>query len=194
MSKFSGEDICNFIFFNLYFSGIKSADSVFFYDFETQTFLRNIDVNANNIIWNENKTFFGLICDDITYILKSNNSIIEKYIEENEGKSSIEEGCVNGFETYCEINDRIVSGFFLDEEIFVYVNNKNKLNYAIEDKIFSITTLNTNYLLLGYLSATNRIYLMDKQYNLISYGFPASFINYQVAVLKKDFTNAKKVK
>jgi len=47
---------------------------------------------------------------------------------------------------------------------------------------------------LGYLASTNRLYLMDKSYNLISYSFPASFINYQMAVLKKDFLNADKVK
>jgi coatomer subunit beta' len=73
------------------------------------------------------------------------------------------------------------------------VNNKSKLNYAIEDKVFSITTLNSNYLLLGYLASTNRIYLMDKSYNLISYSFPASFVNYQMAILKKNFQSADKV-
>lgn len=79
------------------------------------------------------------------------------------------------------------------DEVFVYVNSKNKLNYAIEDKVFSITTLNNNYLLLGYLAGTNRIYLMDKSYNLISYSFPASFVNYQMAILKHDFQTAEKV-
>ena len=73
------------------------------------------------------------------------------------------------------------------------MNNKNKLNYAIEDKIFSITTLNGNYLLLGYLSSLNRIYLMDKSHNVISYSFPLSFINYQMKILKGDIEGAKKV-
>ena len=80
------------------------------------------------------------------------------------------------------------------DEVFVFVNNKNKLNYAIEEKIFSITTLNNNYLLLGYLASTPRVYLMDKSYNLVSYAFPASFVNYQMAILKKDFQSADKVK
>ena len=79
------------------------------------------------------------------------------------------------------------------DDVFIYVNNKSKLNYAIEDKVFSITTLNSNYLLLGYLASTNRIYLMDKSYNLISYSFPASFVNYQMAILKKNFQSADKV-
>lgn len=149
-------------------------------------------MSANSIIWNENKNHFALVCDEVTYILKCNNSIIEKYIEDNEGKKSIDEGCLDAFETYCEINDKVVGGIFLDE-VFIYVNNKNKLNYAIEEKIFSITTLNNNYLLLGYLSSTNRIYMMDKSYNIISYGFPVSFINYQMSILKKDYANAKKV-
>lgn len=133
-----------------------------------------------------------MICDDQIYILKCNNEIIEKYIEENEGKLQVDEGCEEGFEAVCEINDVATGGFFIDN-IFIYVNNKNKLNYAIEDKIFSITTLNSNYLLLGYLSSLNRIYLMDKSHNVISYSFPISFINYQIKILKGDLNAAKKV-
>lgn len=104
----------------------------------------------------------------------------------------IDDGCEEGFEVLCEINDIATGGFFIDE-IFVYVNNKNKLNYAIGDKIFSITTLNGNFMLLGYLSSLNRIYLMDKSNNVISYSFPLSFVNYQLKILKKDFSGAKKV-
>lgn len=105
----------------------------------------------------------------------------------------MDDGCEEGFEMLCEINDIATGGFFVDD-IFIYVNNKNKLNYAIEDKTFSITTLNGNYLLLGYLSSLNRIYLMDKSHNVISYSFPISFINYQMKILKGDLIGARKVK
>lgn len=91
-----------------------------------------------------------------------------------------------------EINDKISNAIFIDE-VFIFLNNKNKINYAIEDKIFSITTLNNNYSLLGYLSSINRILLMNKSFQLISYNFPLSFINYQVAILKRDFQSAEKV-
>ena len=73
------------------------------------------------------------------------------------------------------------------------MNTKNKINYAIEDKIFPITTLNNNYSLLGYLPSINKILLINKSFQLVSYNFPQSFINYQVAILKKDFETASKV-
>jgi coatomer subunit beta' len=73
------------------------------------------------------------------------------------------------------------------------VNNKNKLNYSIDGKIFSITTLTANYLLLGYLASSNKIYLINKAFNIISYSFPISFVNYQMKILKGDFVGAKKV-
>ena len=92
----------------------------------------------------------------------------------------------------CEVNDSATGGFFIDE-VFIFVNSKGKLNYAIEDKIFPITTLNGNFMILGYLNSTNRIYLMDKSYNVISFSFPISFVNYQMRIIKGDFEGAKKV-
>ena len=70
---------------------------------------------------------------------------------------------------------------------------KNKVNYAINEKIFPITTLSSNYYLLGYLQATHRIYLMNKSNQLISYKFPYSFIQYQIAILERDLEKASKI-
>jgi len=42
-----------------------------------------------------------------------------------------------------EINDKIVSGIWL-EEVFIFINHKNKINYSIENQIFPISTLNKN--------------------------------------------------
>jgi coatomer subunit beta' len=153
--------------------------------------IRKIDVSPNEIIWSDNKKFVALLCDDITYILNAFPEKIDEYLENSPDLES-EEGCNEAFEPYYEVNDKIVNGFFIDE-VFVFVNSKNKLNYAIEEKIFSITTLNANFSLLGYLQSANKIFLMNKQFNLISYTFPLSFVNYQMAILKKEFELAEKV-
>ncbi len=47
---------------------------------------------------------------------------------------------------------------------------------------------------MGYLSNLNRIFLINKNFELISYIFPQSFVNYQIAVLQNNFTEADKVK
>lgn len=60
-----------------------------------------------------------------------------------EGGKPEEDGCEEGFEISLEINDKVVSGIWL-EEVFIFVNAKNKLNYSIENQIFPIATLNKN--------------------------------------------------
>lgn len=118
--------------------------------------------------------------------------MIRDYVENNDGGANDEEGCEEGFLPDFEVSDRILTGFFLDE-VFVFLNNKNKINYVIDDKVFSITTLNSNYYLLGYMQSINKIMLMNKQFQLISYTFPLSFVNYQMAILKGNFDQAEKV-
>jgi len=176
---------------------LKTSDAIFIYaDSESTLFLRKIDVCVNSVVWNDNKKSLALICDDVTYILNVYSEKIEKYVEELESsminKESDDVGCEEGFEPNYEITDKIVSGLFVDE-VFLYLNNKNKINYAIEDKIFPVTTLNSNYFLLGYLPSSNKIYLMNKSFNLIAYTFPLSFVNYQVAIMKKKFELAEKL-
>lgn len=168
------------------------------YDYETSIFVRKIDVTPTNIIWNDNRKSLALISEEVAYILKVNTQELTNYIsaienDENNNNNNNEEGCETGFEPIFEINETILTGFFLDD-VFVYLNNKNKINYAIEDKIFNISTLDSNFFLLGYYQPVNKIYLMDKTFRLISYTLPISFVNYQIAILKKDFERAAKVK
>ena len=180
------------VFGGPYFS-VKTADALFLYDFESTAFVRKIDVSPHTVVWNDNKKTVALICDDVTYILKAFPQVIEKYLEEAENENDAdEEGCADGFEAFFEINDRVTNGLFVDD-VFIYVNNKNKINYALEDRIFSITTLNSNYALQGYLPSSNKLFLMNKSFQLVSYTFPQSFVNYQMAILKKDFVSAEKI-
>ena len=63
----------------------------------------------------------------------------------------------------------------------------------MNEKIFSITTLSNKFYLLGYLQSKERIYLINKNFELISYALPLSFINYQIAIQEKDFEKAEKI-
>ena len=47
--------------------------------------------------------------------------------------------------------------------------------------------------LLGYMVKNNRIYLGDNQLNVISYEIQLSVLQYQTAVMKKDFSTANEV-
>ncbi|MCQ2819765.1 MAG: coatomer subunit beta' [archaeon] len=173
---------------------LKTSDAVYFYDLENTIFIRKIDVSPNKIIWNENKSLVALICDEGTFILKVKFNIIEEYIE-NAAEGNIktdEDGCEESFDVFYDINENITNGFFVDE-IFVYQTAKNKINYSVNDKVFPITTLSSKYFLLGYLPSSNHIYLINKNFQIISYTLPLSFLEYEMAIIRKDYEKAKEI-
>ena len=47
--------------------------------------------------------------------------------------------------------------------------------------------------LLGYIPADNRLYLGDKELNVVSFSLLLSVLEYQTAVMRKDFDTADKV-
>ena len=90
---------------------VNAYESVYFYDFESQVFIRKIEVSVNNVIWNENKKTIALVCEDVTYILKFNEKAVEEYlekIENNDEEEEFEDGCEEAFEPLFEINETIL--------------------------------------------------------------------------------------
>ena len=47
--------------------------------------------------------------------------------------------------------------------------------------------------LLGYIPKDNRLYLGDKEPNIVSYSLLVSVLEYQTAVMRRDFSMADKV-
>ena len=172
---------------------VKTDEAIFLYDTENTIFIRKIDVVPNKIIWNEKKSKVALLCEDAMYILEVNYDKIEEYIEKVvDGEKADIDGCEEAFGDAFDIDGKILNGFFVDD-VFIFENSKNKISYTINDKIFNITTLSNRFFLLGYLESTNKIYLMNKNFQLISYSFPYSFIKYQLAIVEKDFEEAEKI-
>jgi coatomer subunit beta' len=52
---------------------------------------------------------------------------------------------------------------------------------------------NRQMYLLGYLPAENRVYLGDKELSIVSFSLLLSVLEYQTAVMRKDFETADKV-
>lgn len=132
-----------------------------------------------------------MICEDISYVLKIIPDKIAAYLD-SDNKKDEEEGCEEGFDICYEINEKISSAVFIND-VLIYLNTKNKLNYSINGQNFPITTLDKTYHLMGYLSNLGRIFLISKSFEVISYTFPQSFINYQISVLQNNMVEADKV-
>lgn len=47
--------------------------------------------------------------------------------------------------------------------------------------------------LLGYMAKENRLYLGDKELNVVSYSLSLSVLEYQTAVMREDFQAAMKI-
>ena len=47
--------------------------------------------------------------------------------------------------------------------------------------------------LLGYIPRENRLYLGDKEFSVISFSLQLSVLEYQTAVMRKDFDHADTV-
>ena len=55
--------------------GVKSEDSICFFDWETQTVIRRIEVAPKGIYWSEDGNKVALALDEGTYILKCNKEV-----------------------------------------------------------------------------------------------------------------------
>jgi coatomer subunit beta' len=69
----------------------------------------------------------------------------------------------------------------------------NRLNYYVGGEIVTVSHLDRVMYLLGYIPKDNSLYLCDKELNVVSYSLPLSVLEYQTAVMRRDFETADKV-
>lgn len=84
----------------------------------------------------------------------------------------------------------VTSGSWVGD-CFIYTTATNRLNYRVGAESFTIAHLDHPYYLLGYLPATGRVYLADKDVkSLTSYGMSLAVVEYETAVLRGDWETA----
>ena len=75
---------------------------------------------------------------------------------------------------------------------FVFTNKQQRLNYFVGGELFNIAHLSKQLFLLGYLAKEGRLYLSDKDMNVVSYKLQTAIINYQTAILRGDLDAAER--
>ena len=65
--------------------------------------------------------------------------------------------------------------------------------FTTDELFVTIFSFRTMYL-LGYIPADNRLYLGDKELNVVSFQLLLSVLEYQTAVMRRDFETADKVR
>lgn len=177
--------------------GVKGGDeAVLFYDWDSGVFVRKIDVSPKEVYWSESGSMVLLACEGSAYVLSHNAEVTAQSIAS--GQYSAEDGVDGSFDLLYEIGDTITSGKWVGD-CFLYVNNVGRLNYSVGGQIETLVHLDTSaggttqHTILGYLAKEDRVFLVDKVLNVISYAVTLAVLQYQTAVMRGDFEAANEL-
>jgi len=180
--------------FGGYLLGVASEGDIYFYHWDDATCIRRIDLNEvtpTNVFWSPEGTRVAIACPDNYYVLKYREEVVDKYIA---NAIDIEEqGIETAFELEQDVNEQVTSGCY-SGEILIYTNSAARLNYYIGGQVITLTHLDSTatkqLFVLGYIQKANRVYLIDKRHNIVSYELVRYVLAYQDAIVREDFRTA----
>ncbi|XP_078170306.1 coatomer subunit beta'-1 isoform X1 [Carex rostrata] len=167
-----------------------SNDFICFYDWAECRLIRRIDVAVKNLYWADSGDLVTIASDTSFYILKYNRDVVSAYFDG--GKPVDEEGVEDAFELLHEVNERVRTGIWVGD-CFIYNNSSWRLNYCVGGEVTTMYHLDRPMYLLGYLASQSRVYLIDKEFNVMGYTLLLSLIEYKTLVMRGDFDRANDV-
>ncbi|CAK9168432.1 unnamed protein product [Ilex paraguariensis] len=99
------------------------------------------------------------------------------------GRSIDEQGVEDVFELLYEINERVRTGIWVGD-CFIYINSSWRLNYCVGGEVTTMFYLDWPMYLLGYLANQSKVYLIDKEFNVMGYTLLISLIKYKTLVMR----------
>uniref|UniRef100_A0A5S6QEB8 Coatomer subunit beta' n=1 Tax=Trichuris muris TaxID=70415 RepID=A0A5S6QEB8_TRIMR len=169
--------------------GVRAGGQLSFFDWATRILIRRIDISPKAVFWSEVDTVC-ITTEDTCYILKYNSDVAVSALESREAIP--EDGLENAFDVQYVFADTVATGTWVGD-CFVYTTANNRLNYFVGGDTVTIAHLDRPLYILGYLPSENRLYLSDKELNVISYQLMLSVLNYQTAVMRRDLELANKI-
>lgn len=130
-----------------------------------------------------------LATEESYFILRVDQGVIQTAIET---KNLNEDGVEEAFDVLGEVNEQVKTGLWVGD-CFIYTNSVNRINYYVGGEIVTVSHLDRTMYLLGYVPKDNRLYLGDKELNVTSYSLLLSVLEYQTAVMRRDFETADRV-
>ncbi|XP_069831669.1 coatomer subunit beta' [Dendropsophus ebraccatus] len=170
--------------------GVRSVNGLAFYDWENTELIRRIEIQPKHIFWSDSGELVCIATEESFFILKYLSEKVATAQETHEGVS--EDGIEDAFEVLGEIQEIVKTGLWVGD-CFIYTSTVNRLNYYVGGEIVTIAHLDRTMYLLGYIPKDNRLYLGDKELNIVSYSLLVSVLEYQTAVMRRDFSMADKV-
>ncbi|GMR50177.1 hypothetical protein PMAYCL1PPCAC_20372, partial [Pristionchus mayeri] len=166
---------------------VRSASALCFYDWETGALVRRIEIAAKRVYWSDGGELCVIASEECFYVLRYNGEAFERATEEE----ITEDGVEDAFEVIGEQAEAVKTGIWIGD-CFVF-STANTLKYYVGGEIVPISHTDRPLYLLGYMAENSRVYLVDKELNVVSYKLLLSVLEYQTAVMRKDFDAADRV-
>ena len=170
--------------------GIRSMDFICFYDWDECRVIRRLDVAVKNVIWSESGEMVTIVSDTSFFILRYNlEATAEAFAS---GQVDESEGVEESFELISEINESVVTGIWVGD-CFIYTTADKKLNYCVGGEVTTLTHMDRSMYILGYLAAQNRVFLMDKNFSVVSFTLLLTVVEFKTLVLRGELEAAEEV-
>ncbi|XP_024969366.1 coatomer subunit beta'-2-like isoform X2 [Cynara cardunculus var. scolymus] len=167
-----------------------SNDFICFYDWAECRLIRRIDVNVKNLYWADSGDLVTIASDSSFHIIKYNRDVVSAHLDS--GRSLDEQGVEESFTPLYDIDERVRTGLWVGD-CFIYNNSSWRLNYCVGGEVTTMFHLDRPMYLLGYLANQSRVYLIDKEFNVIGYTLLLTLIEYKTLVMRGDLERASGV-
>eukprot|EP00877_Chromochloris_zofingiensis_P000490 jgi/Chrzof1/10441/UNPLg00368.t1 len=167
--------------------GVKGHDFICFYDWDAGKLVRRIDASVKDVIWSDNGELVAIAGDTSFYVLQYNRSATEAALAA--GGATDEDGIEEAFELVAEVPERVRTGLWVGD-CFIYNNAAWRLNYCVGGEVTTMYHLDRPMYLLGYLAAQSRVYLIDREFGVVSYTLLLSLIEFKTLVMREDLAAA----
>ena len=132
---------------------IKSKEFITFYDWDEFNVVRRIDVpeNIKQLYWSDDGSQLILVLDTTFYLLKFHPDEVDKALASGAMDDDEEEdGVEAAFEMVDEFPDIIMSGLWVSNECFTFINAKGNIVYLINGRVMKLGNADKKQYILGY--------------------------------------------
>ncbi|TPP64734.1 Coatomer subunit beta' [Fasciola gigantica] len=170
--------------------GVRSLTGLTLYDWSTGKLVRRIDISPRAVCWNESGQLVALCTSEVVYVLRytadqvPDTDPVPGSPEEADGYEQAFQLVKNG-----EINVAVRNGMWYGDA-FLFTTTTNRLCYYVGGELVTLAHLDRPMYLLGYLAKENRLFLGDRDLQIVSYSLLLSVLEYETAVMRGDFTAA----
>ena len=82
-----------------------------------------------------------------------------------------------------QIEDQVSSGLWVGD-CFIYSNASWRLNYCVGGEVTVMFHLDRALYLLGYIATQQRVYLIDREYSIVSYTLLLALVEFKTLVMR----------